>query len=704
MKYTKIFKKPAFYSFILVISLLISLYSIYDFYQYNQKRNQESIEAGYSKLHIIKDILDKSLDNIHNVAFDLADKISKNSNSKKEIERLIKEATLKNNFALGIVAAFEPVDGKLYAPYYSKQTDRIDFIEESYDYTLDTLKSAQWYTSVIDNKKATWSNPYVSDIIHELVVDFSVPIFKKDKKGGKKIIGVVSITIPTSFINNYIHEVSLGKTGFSFIANNNYYIISHPSTKFLTKPEDTRKQMKSVPNIKEIISNNQNDGHFTKFSDIAQQDAEFFYTHLNQGWILTSVFTKNDLIETTDRSFEKIINIAILISLTLILFFIRILHIWEGENRKLWIFSFLLSMIIFLNIILIWHQKINSSHISETSEIKVISPATIDNYVKERNKKLKQVDATLKSIEVPTGVFIYDIEFLNAYNVAISGKIWQKIPDSLNIKNDVNFVFPQAAPSGISVRTRPKLKKHIKDYWLYRTDFNATLRFDINYINYPLNIKKLNLQLKYPNMDENVILTPDLNSYDFIQPTLKPGISSDLYMPSSDVLETYFSFSEHNFYSDLGNEEFSGLKENPILSFNILIKNVLLNSIITNIVPIFIIALMVFLLPFTVDRFDGKAVPGAPLNLIQAASGFFFVILLNHIQLRDNIQTPGFTYIESYYFVMYLMLAIMSTAVLVYLKTDKYKILEYKKNLIFKISYWPMLLMLVYLITLFMFY
>jgi hypothetical protein len=113
---------------------------------------------------------------------------------------------------------------------------------------------------------------------------------------------------------------------------------------------------------------------------------------------------------------------------------------------------------------------------------------------------------------------------------------------------------------------------------------------------------------------------------------------------------------------------------------------------------------MVFLLPFTVDKRSGKIIEGASLNLIQAASGFFFVILINHVQLRNDIDTPGMTYLESYYFVMYFMLAVMSTAVLLYIKTNNFKILEYKHNLIFKISYWPILLLSIYIITLFIFY
>jgi len=146
------------------------------------------------------------------------------------------------------------------------------------------------------------------------------------------------------------------------------------------------------------------------------------------------------------------------------------------------------------------------------------------------------------------------------------------------------------------------------------------------------------------------------------------------------------------------------LENTSVLTFNVLIKNVIISSIISNVIPIFIIAIMVFLLPFTVDKRDGEVKEGGSLNIIQTAGGFFFVLLLAHIQLRNNIETPGFIYLETFYFVIYFMLAIMSASVLIFLKTNKFSILEYKHNLIFKLSYWPFLLFAIYLISLFIFY
>ena len=154
----------------------------------------------------------------------------------------------------------------------------------------------------------------------------------------------------------------------------------------------------------------------------------------------------------------------------------------------------------------------------------------------------------------------------------------------------------------------------------------------------------------------------------------------------------------------MGNKNNTGLKETAVLTYNVLIKNIIISSLISNVVPIFIIAIMIFLLPFTVDKRDGEVKEGGALSIIQAAGGFFFVLLLSHIQLRNIIQTPGLIYLETLYFIMYFMLAIMSTSVMLFLKTNDYPILEYKHNLIFKLSYWPILLFIIYLITLFIFY
>ncbi len=701
------FRKQSFYLFLLVLFTGLFLYTAYDYWQYDKNAKKSAFEKGKIINDDVKVRVDLVIDTIENKTKSLAELLSRREYSKNEIEQLIKNEAEKFDFCIGITAAFEPKFSKgsrvLYSPFYSKLSNKIEYIEASYDYTSDSLETSQWYTGVIKKKEGIWSKPYFGQVVQELVIDYGVPFYKTDEKGNKTISGVVSYTISSSYINEFIHKITLGKSGFAFVATKDLDLICHPSTALLTNPEKFKNTVNSNPDFEEILV--KPEGHFVTFSPIAQEEAHFFYVNLKNDWILVVVLPQQDLLQYSLAGNRKLIVLSVFLSISLIILLLLFFKVWEGNTNHLWKFSNLTSVLILLNIIFIWFIFYkHDANISFHEESKILGENSIINYVGHKNEDLKQLNPNHKFVEIPTGVFLYDIDFKNAYDVAIQGKVWQKIPDNFEPSNEFSFVFPQASATGISVRIRPVLKKKIKDYWLYRYDFNATIQFDFNYLKFPLNTKKLDLQLLYPNMDEHVILTPDLASYDFTDPFLKPGISDDIYMPDSEIISSFFTFHEHNFRSDLGNPEFNGLKETSVLTFNVLVKNIIISSIITYVVPIFIVAMLIFLLPFTVNQKEGKIKEGSALSIIQAAGGFFFVLLLSHIQLRSNIETPGLTYLETFYFVMYFMLVIMSSAVLLFLKTDKYPILEYKENLIFKLSYWPILLLSIYFISLILFF
>ncbi len=701
------FKKSIFYKSLLFIFIVLSLFSIFNFFNYQEKIELEALDIGRQKRNEVQIQMDSAITTVEQLSYNLAKKISEKNYSKLEIENIIKEYAHNYNFCSGITIAYEPVIISdsikvLYAPFYNKKNHELKNIGEIYDYSNKELETAQWYSEVEKKQAGVWSDPKPAQFGEELVVDFGVP-FHSSNKNVKEFSGVISVTLEESFISNYLHSISLSKSGFAYIINQNQLLIATPNTDFLTNSDIIKNGLKNHPDFQKLID--EKEGEVSSYSTYLMEDAETFFIELINGWKLALVVPNRDLIVNSGDYNHKLMYISALITISLILLFILFFKIWEGNNSNLWKFSLSISLLFLLNIVFLWYINHNTDNIfKQTNQSKIVSRITIDNYLKVRDTDLKKISTKLKSVEVPMGIFLYDIDFLDAYNVAVIGKIWQKIPDTLKNVQDINFVFPQAAAEGISVRVRPMLKKHVDNYWLYRYDFNATLQFDINYLNYPLNLKTLDLQITYPNFEDQVVFTPDLQSYKFINPSSKPGISNDIYMPDSEVLSSYYSFEEHNFNTLLGDDYYKGLNETPVLTFNILIKNVIINAIISNIIPIFIIAIMVFLLPFTVDKKDGEIKEGGSLNIIQASAGFFFILLLAHIQLRNHIETPGITYIELYYFVMYFMLALMSAAVLLFLKTNEYPILEYKHNLIFKISYWPILLLSIYLITFFIFY
>lgn len=81
-------------------------------------------------------------------------------------------------------------------------------------------------------------------------------------------------------------------------------------------------------------------------------------------------------------------------------------------------------------------------------------------------------------------------------------------------------------------------------------------------------------------------------------------------------------------------------------------------------------------------------------GVIGACSALFFVILLAHIQLREQFSGVSIVYMEYFYFLMYgLLVAVSANAYLFSMQAVPWlKIIHYRDNLIPKISFWPAML------------
>ncbi len=281
------FKKQSFYLFLLILFSGLFLYAAFDYWQYDKNQKNRAFENGKIKKEDVKVRLDAAIDTIENRTKAFAELLSQREYSKSEIEELVKDAAEKSDFCIGITAAFEPEmldDSKvLYSPFFSKMSNEIEYIEEAYDYTNDSLETAHWYTEVIKKKQGNWSKPYMGQVAKELIIDYGVPFYKIDENGDRSMAGVVSFTIASIYINNYLHQITMGKSGFAIITTKELDLISHPSTQLLTNPEKFRQSVERNPDFQEIIANNE--GTLSSYNEIAREEAQYFYSHLKNNWV-----------------------------------------------------------------------------------------------------------------------------------------------------------------------------------------------------------------------------------------------------------------------------------------------------------------------------------------------------------------------------------------------------------------------------------
>lgn len=128
------------------------------------------------------------------------------------------------------------------------------------------------------------------------------------------------------------------------------------------------------------------------------------------------------------------------------------------------------------------------------------------------------------------------------------------------------------------------------------------------------------------------------------------------------------------------------------------------DAFIIYVLPLFLVASLLFASLLTVSADDNLAARHdfSTNGFIAASSALFFVVLIGHISLREQFAGSGVVYIEYFYILMYVFLvaATLNTYLFSIQAAKWLSVIHYRDNLIPKISYWPILLSVLILITL----
>jgi hypothetical protein len=134
------------------------------------------------------------------------------------------------------------------------------------------------------------------------------------------------------------------------------------------------------------------------------------------------------------------------------------------------------------------------------------------------------------------------------------------------------------------------------------------------------------------------------------------------------------------------------------------VKRIYLNPFIANMIPILIVALIMFVVLYVSSNQEDGRSGLTTMNVIQSSAGFLFILLLAHVNERNRIETPEIAYIELFYFSMYLYITLQTLALATMFRGVDWKLFRYEDNLILKLSFWPTLLTIWYVFTLARFY
>jgi hypothetical protein len=370
-----------------------------------------------------------------------------------------------------------------------------------------------------------------------------------------------------------------------------------------------------------------------------------------------------------------------------------------------WGLSAVVSAVLIAVLLNLWIQL--NEYLVEPTQL--VSEQAVDEYLQENWEdlvvaKAGNIEPTLK---IKTGIFIQSLKFFNSTEVNLTGYIWQRYEDGLHdsIKpgpGEVGFILPEQVDSGFEPQEAYRLRLAQEEIigWY----FEATLRQPFDYSTYPFDHKTVWVRLWHKQFSRNIVLVPDFEAYQATGPADIFGIEEAIVLETWERENTFFDYQLSSYDTDFGITNYVGQQGFPELHYNFIVKRKFENAFIVYLLPLFLVATLLFAALLTIsdkaelsERF-GFSVSG----FIGAASALFFVVMLAHIQLREQFAGAGIVYIEYFYILMYLLLVAATANTYLFSLRPKRGcgLILYEDNILVKVAYWPVVLGCLILITL----
>lgn len=390
---------------------------------------------------------------------------------------------------------------------------------------------------------------------------------------------------------------------------------------------------------------------------------------------------------------------------------------------KLKLFSSFITLVLAIILGLQWHHM--NQYEMETSRESLKIKDVTDQYCFK-----KPANSPYANLEcVVTGIYIQSLQFFNSSEVYFTGYIWQHFPKETYAgvaDEDIlpGFILPEQINTGSDIPPTLTYREASEIGEVFGWYIEATLKQHFDYSKYPFDHKTVWVRLWSRSFTKSQLLIPDVKAYfpkktnvsdyESDNPTYIFGIDENIVLGSWTRTSTYFDYKTSRYdttfgLSDSSRNEATGSTQTepafPELYYHFVIKRRFDNSFVVHLLPLFLVAVLLFAALLTVSDSQEKneRLGFNTTGFLGMGSALFFVILIAHIQLREQFAGARVVYLEYYYILMYVMLVVCTLNT--YLFAIRPKALErfivYQDNLLPKILYWPIILIALNILTVF---
>ena len=693
-----------------LFSFFLSIFLIYNHISYKniiaKKAKDQVVCHAMEGAGEIDNILRKRMSVAQNIADDLtADRVSR-----EEVLKKIKNAVDENPNIYGIAIAYKPYaynpKVRLHAPYYARKHGKTQLIkvESVYDYTKP---KHEWYALPMEMGTAMWIEPYFGQAGAALMTTYSVPFYKVDPATKEKtVLGVVALDISLDWVQKVVNALDFGRSGYGAVISKNGAYLYHPNSEYAQKSKtifdvagESKDKGREIVGIKSLRGEKGVIEHIGVTTGLPSW--LIFEPIPLAGWSLHITFIKDDIPVSFDILRRQLMMIILVLTIFCLSLSSLIFRVYEGDNGNLWKVCAIFFIVLLSGIGTIWHVSLSFDTDLKSRGVEITGKTNLDSFMHSYNMELIQRGAAEPKY-VPTGIFIRSAEFSGANKILVSGYIWQKYNNKTHKGISQGFILPDAIGDIKIDKAYSFMQEDVNVIGWY---FQATLYGRLDYSTYPVDFERLGIQIRHQDIGKGVILIPDLEAYKFINPSALPGVGKDFVIPDWQVQKTFFEFIMKAYDTNFGIKGYSSQEGFPELYFNITIKRNLADAFIRNMTPLIIVALLLFAVMFimTEEKMSKKFAMDIGENLVFVGS-MCFVVIFSHISTRGRIPTQEIFYLEYFYFVIYIALLWVPVSAILFVSGSKSFFIQYKGNFLSKLLYWPVILGVLFTITLITFY
>jgi hypothetical protein len=378
-----------------------------------------------------------------------------------------------------------------------------------------------------------------------------------------------------------------------------------------------------------------------------------------------------------------IIGAAILLALTAAAIFRK-----RRRARVLWIWSFACAALLLGGTALIRQVVHREALIEDEKQVAVVDAAGVE----------AALGAT-RGRRTPVGIAVRSLEITGPGEAVVSGVLWQRFDSTSDGNEPPGLTFVDA--SRASLQQAYRRREGAVEIVGWR--FSATLRQRIDPRRYPLDHGHVSLRLAPSDQSLGVVLVPDFAVYPITSPSARPGLAPALRVPGWTVESSSFAYAPSELSSVLGGSSDASDLTAPELRFRIELRRGLLNPLVTLWLPMLLVLSLLFVVVLTAswEKERSDLFGFNPAGVIRLATGFFFVVLVAHIHLRNSLEADELVFMEWCYITVYLVLVLVSVHALL-LKSERvrWRWLRWEDGLAVKLGYWPLVFGLQLAVTL----